>query len=53
LFSLFPRSFLLAACGAVVGILGLVSTSRWALNTATRTAASYAATEPKTPVMTG
>jgi EmrB/QacA subfamily drug resistance transporter len=45
--------FLLAACGVVVGILGLVSTSRWALNTATRTAASYAATEPKTPVMTG
>ena len=44
---------LLAACGVVILILGLVSTSRWALNTATRTAASYEAAEPKTPVMTG
>src|SRR6202167_1437086 len=41
---------LLAACGVVILILGLVSTSRWALNTATRTAASYEAAEPKTPV---
>ncbi len=31
---------LLAACGAAVGILGLVTTTRWALNTATRTAAT-------------
>jgi EmrB/QacA subfamily drug resistance transporter len=44
---------LLAACGVVILILGLVSTSRWALNTATRTAASYEAAEPKTRVMTG
>ncbi|MGH3190383.1 MAG: MFS transporter [Streptosporangiaceae bacterium] len=43
---------LLAACGAAVLVLGLVSTSRWALMTATRTAARYEATEPKTPVMT-
>jgi hypothetical protein len=43
---------LLAACGAAVLILGLLTTTRWALNSATRTAATYEATEPKTPVMT-
>ena len=43
---------LLAACGVAVGILGLVTTTRWALDTANRTAARYETTEPKTPVMT-
>ena len=31
--------WVLAACGAVVLVLGLVATSRWALETARRTAA--------------
>jgi EmrB/QacA subfamily drug resistance transporter len=43
---------LLAACGAVVFMLGLVTTSRWALGTAARTAALFDAAEPRTPVMT-
>ena len=33
-----PAWFVLAGCGAVVFLLGLVTTSRWALGTATRTA---------------
>jgi EmrB/QacA subfamily drug resistance transporter len=43
---------LLAACGGVVFLLGLVTTSRWALETAARTAASLDPAEPKTPAMT-
>ncbi len=43
---------LLAAFGGVVFILGLVTTSRWALDTAARTAAVFDEAEPKTPVMT-
>ena len=44
---------LLAACGAAVFLLGLVTTSRWALGTAVRTAARYEDTaEPKTAVTT-
>ena len=42
----------LAACGAVVFVLGLVTTSRWALGTAARTAAIFDPAEPKNPVMT-
>jgi Major Facilitator Superfamily len=43
---------LLAACGAAIVVLGLVTTSRWALDTAARTAAMYEPAEPRTPVMT-
>jgi EmrB/QacA subfamily drug resistance transporter len=44
---------LLAACGGAVLLLGLVSTSRWALGTAARTAARYeGAAESKTAVTT-
>ena len=43
---------LLAACGVVVFVLGLVTTSRWALDTAARTAAALDPAEPKSPVMT-
>jgi EmrB/QacA subfamily drug resistance transporter len=43
---------LLAACGCVVFVLGLVTTSRWALGTAARTAAMFGTTEPRTPAMT-
>jgi EmrB/QacA subfamily drug resistance transporter len=42
---------LLAACGCAIVVLGLVTTSRWALGTAARTAAGYDMTEPRTPVM--
>ncbi len=42
---------LLAACGVVVFVLGLVTTSRWALATAARTAAVFDPAEPKSPVM--
>ena len=42
---------LLAACGAAVFVLGLVTTGRWALSTATRTADQYDATEPRTRVI--
>ena len=44
---------LLAACGVVIVVLGLVTTSQWALDTAARTAATFDATEPRTAVMTG
>jgi EmrB/QacA subfamily drug resistance transporter len=44
--------YLLAGCGAAVFVLGLVTTSRWALDTATRTAAIFEPTEPRTPAMT-
>ena len=43
---------LLAACGVVVFVLGLVTTSRWALDTAARTAAALDPAEAKTPAMT-
>jgi EmrB/QacA subfamily drug resistance transporter len=42
----------LAACGCVVFVLGLVTTSRWALGTAARTAARLGTTEPRTPALT-
>jgi EmrB/QacA subfamily drug resistance transporter len=44
--------FVLAACGCVVFVLGLVTTSRWALGTAARTAAGFGTTEPRTPALT-
>jgi EmrB/QacA subfamily drug resistance transporter len=44
---------LLAGCGCVVVVLGLVTTSQWALRTAARTAAAYEAAEPRAPAMTG
>jgi EmrB/QacA subfamily drug resistance transporter len=42
---------LLAACGAVIGVLGLVTTSRWAQRTAARTAAAFEneSAEPEKP----
>ncbi len=44
---------LLAGCGAAVFLLGLVTTGRWALGTAARTAARYdAAAEPRAEVAT-
>jgi EmrB/QacA subfamily drug resistance transporter len=43
---------LLGACGCVVFVLGLVTTSRWALGTAARTAAMFGTAEPRAPVMT-
>ncbi len=43
---------LLAACGVVVFVLGLVTTSRWALDTAARTAAALDPAEAKAPAMT-
>ena len=43
---------MLAACGVVVFVLGLVTTSRWALDTAARTAAALDPAEPKSPAMT-
>jgi EmrB/QacA subfamily drug resistance transporter len=44
---------LLAACGAVIFVLGLITTSQWALGTAARTAAALGTPEPRTRVMTG
>jgi EmrB/QacA subfamily drug resistance transporter len=43
---------LLTGCGAAIMVLGLVTNSRWALQTATRTAERYEATEQPTPAMT-
>jgi hypothetical protein len=43
---------LLAACGVVIFVLGLVTTSQWALDTAARTAAAFDPAEPRTAVMT-
>ena len=40
---------LLAACGGVIFVLGLVTTSQWALDTAARTAAAFDTAEPRTP----
>jgi hypothetical protein len=42
----------LAACGGVVFLLGVITTGRWALETAARTAAAYDATEPRAPART-
>jgi len=42
---------LLAACGCAIVVLGLVTTSQWALRTAARTAAAYQAAEPRTPAL--
>jgi len=38
---------LLAAMGGVVFVLGLITTSQWALNTAARTAATFGVPEPR------
>jgi len=43
---------LLAACGGAVFVIGLITTSRWALGTAARTAAIFDPAEPKSPAMT-
>jgi EmrB/QacA subfamily drug resistance transporter len=43
---------LLAGCGVVVFVLGLVTTSRWALDTAARTAAALDPAEARAPAMT-
>ena len=43
---------LLAACGIVVFVLGLVTTGQWALGTAARTAATFESAEPRAPIMT-
>jgi EmrB/QacA subfamily drug resistance transporter len=42
---------LLAGCGAAIMVLALVTNSRWAQQTAARTAARHDATEPRSPVM--
>jgi EmrB/QacA subfamily drug resistance transporter len=44
---------LLVGCGVAIMVLGLVTNSRWALQTAARTAAKYEAAEQRTPAMTG
>ena len=43
---------LLAACGVIVFVLGLVTTGQWALSTAARTAATFGSTESRAPVTT-
>lgn len=43
---------LLAGCGVATMVLGLVTNSRWALQTAARTATMLDATEQRTPAMT-
>ena len=43
---------LLAACGVIVFVLGLVTTGQWALGTAARTAAIFEGADPRAPVMT-
>jgi len=43
---------LLAACGLAVLILGWLTSGRWALNTAMRTAVAYETTEPRAPAVT-
>jgi hypothetical protein len=40
---------LLTGCGVVVFVLGLVTTSQWALATAARTAATFDQPEPRVP----
>jgi MFS family permease len=41
---------LLAACGCVIVVLGVITTGQWALRTAARTAAAYETAEPRAPV---
>jgi len=43
---------LLSAYGAVVFVLGLITTSQWALGTAARTAAMFGSADSRAPVMT-
>jgi EmrB/QacA subfamily drug resistance transporter len=43
---------LMTGCGVVIFVLGLVTTSPWALDTAARTAAMLDPAEPRAPVMT-
>ena len=43
---------MLAACGVVVFVLGLVTTGQWALGTAARIAATFDNTEPRAAAMT-
>ncbi len=43
---------LLIGCGVAITVLGLVTNSRWAQQTAARTAARYEAAEQRTPAMT-
>ncbi len=43
---------LLAGCGVAIMVLGLVTNSRWALQTAAHTAARFDATDQRTPAMT-
>jgi EmrB/QacA subfamily drug resistance transporter len=43
---------LLAGCGVAIVVLGLVTNSRWALQTAARTATMLDAAEQRTPAMT-
>ena len=43
---------LLAGYGVAIMVLAVVTNSRWALQTATRTAASLDATQPRAPIMT-
>jgi len=43
---------LLSAYGAVIFVLGLITTSRWALGTAARTAAMFGSADSRAPVMT-
>jgi hypothetical protein len=42
----------LAACGGVIFLLGVVTTSRWALDTAARTAATFDVAGPRAPATT-
>ena len=42
--------WIIAGCGAAVLLLGVVTTGRWALGTAARTAESIASDEPRLPV---
>ncbi len=42
--------WIIAGCGAAVLLLGLVTTGRWALGTAARTAESITSDEPRLPV---
>jgi hypothetical protein len=42
--------WIIAGCGAAVLVLGLVTTGRWALGTAARTAESITSDEARLPV---
>jgi hypothetical protein len=43
---------LLAGCGVAIMVLAVVTNSRWAMQTAARTATMLDATEQRTPAMT-